>query len=91
MGIRNIEILFPWDEVEPFPYPPETYIPPTEPEPEPEVPPAPKFVVNDPDSNGIFTMSGTDAVAVMLDASTYQLNTPLVTLNGNGTYTATSE
>lgn len=84
MGIRNIEVLYPWDEVEPFPDP----IPPT---PNPDPDPEPKFVVNTPNSSGIFTMSGTDAVVSMFDDISFRVNTPFVVDNGNGSYTATSE
>lgn len=87
MAILNIELLFPWDLDErdfPVPVQPET------PDPDPTPPPV-KFVVNTPDGSGIFTMSGTDAVAFMLDSNNFQLSTPLVTDNGNGSYTAVSE
>lgn len=40
--------------------------------------------------NGLFRISGPDAVVQMVDGFRFQLSTPLVTDNSNGTYTATS-
>lgn len=43
-----------------------------------------------PMGNGVVQISGPDLAVKMLDANHYQLNTPFVTDNGNGSYTATS-
>jgi hypothetical protein len=57
---------------------------------EPEEPPAQTFFVSAPDGNGIFSITGPSDVVVITGATTFTLNTPLVTNNGDGSYTATS-
>jgi hypothetical protein len=78
MGIENINVLFP----EGFPWFIDTPTP--EPEPEPDL----SLVLGEPDSNGVFTISGFDDVVVVTGATTFRLVSPLVTDNGDGTYTA---
>lgn len=85
MGIYNINLLFPrFEDLLENPDPP-VVIPDPDPEPEPD----PTFVMTDIGS-GRFTATGTDSEVVMINGTVYQLNSPTVTNNGNGTFTATS-
>jgi hypothetical protein len=47
--------------------------------------------IGEPDVNGVFTISGRDDVVLKTDATHFSLVTSLVTDNGDGTYTVTSE
>lgn len=53
--------------------------------------PVPPFIVNTPDSSGVFTVSGPDFEVMQLDVDHFQLSADTVTDLGNGSYTASSE
>jgi len=75
MGIQNIGLLFP----EGFPYSEEEFVP------EPIL-----FVVGAPNSNGVFSISGPSDQVMVTSDTEFTLNSPQVTDNADGSYSATS-
>lgn len=53
--------------------------------------PIPPFIIEGPDVDGRFTASGSSTAVILMDPDHFQLDAPTVTLNGDGSYTASSE